>query len=263
MSRYFSLFLLDCQLLGQYWKQFTAKGWIGRQFFFHNLHLTFKQTVTTIAISLFLTCFQDNRHYWWLFLHFYFIYLFIYFFSNTHQHLYPVMANGIRIGDPRGFNKGRSSKLRVGSRVRQTSEIGRRTYRPKRCGNNNEDKDNSPKTFHDKKIIDPRIRKLGNWYISIIESYEKQRNIHHELVKKLNKKYLKLKTNFLENDLIWHLMNRKKLRCRKTKQPTNHLHALSVGLKIYLVNLQTGQAIIISLCLVSKQELPWLVWPGF
>ena len=60
------------------------------------------------------------------------------------------MANGIRTGDPRGFNKGRSSKFREGSRVRQTPEEGRRTYRPKRCGNNNKDEDNSPKTHNDK-----------------------------------------------------------------------------------------------------------------
>ena len=45
------------------------------------------------------------------------------------------MANGIRTSDPRGFNKGRSSKFHEGSRVRQTPEEGRRTYRPKRCGN--------------------------------------------------------------------------------------------------------------------------------
>ena len=60
------------------------------------------------------------------------------------------MANGIRTGDPRGFNKGRSSKFREGSRVRQTPEEGRRTYRPKRCGNNNKDEDNSPKNLNDK-----------------------------------------------------------------------------------------------------------------
>ena len=59
------------------------------------------------------------------------------------------MANGIRTGDPRGFNKGRSSKFCVGSRVRQTLEEGRRIYRPKRCGNNN-DEDNSPKNLNDK-----------------------------------------------------------------------------------------------------------------
>ena len=56
----------------------------------------------------------------------------------------------IRTGDRRGFNKGRSSKFREGSRVRQTPEEGRRTYRLKRCGNNNKDEDNSPKTFNDK-----------------------------------------------------------------------------------------------------------------
>ena len=51
------------------------------------------------------------------------------------------MANGIRTGEPRGFNKGCSSKFREGSRVRQTPEEGRRTYRPKRYGNNNKDED--------------------------------------------------------------------------------------------------------------------------
>ena len=60
------------------------------------------------------------------------------------------MVNGIRTGDPRGFNKRFSSKFRVGSRVQQTPEEGRRTYRPKRCGNNNKDEDNSPKTLNDK-----------------------------------------------------------------------------------------------------------------
>ena len=60
------------------------------------------------------------------------------------------MANGIGTGDPRGFNRGRASKFRVGSRVRQTPEEGRRTYRPKRRGNNNKDEDSSPKTLNDK-----------------------------------------------------------------------------------------------------------------
>ena len=60
------------------------------------------------------------------------------------------MANRIRTGDPHGFNKGRSSKFREGSRVQQTLEEGRRTYRPKRCGNNNKDEDNCPKNLNDK-----------------------------------------------------------------------------------------------------------------
>ena len=62
------------------------------------------------------------------------------------------MANGIRTGDPRGFNKGRSLKFHEGSRVQQTSEEGQRTYQPKRCGNNNKDKDNSPKTLNDNNL---------------------------------------------------------------------------------------------------------------
>ena len=61
------------------------------------------------------------------------------------------MANGTRKDDPRGFNKGRSSKFREGSRVWQTPEEGRRTYRPKRCGNNNKDEENSAKTLNDKR----------------------------------------------------------------------------------------------------------------
>ena len=61
------------------------------------------------------------------------------------------MANRIRTGDSSIFNKGRSSKFREGSRVRQTPEEGWRTYWPKRCGNNNnKDEDNIPKNLNDK-----------------------------------------------------------------------------------------------------------------
>ncbi len=60
------------------------------------------------------------------------------------------MVNGIRTGDPSGFNKRHSSKFRVGSRVRQTPEESRRTYWPKRSENSNKDDDNSPKTLNDK-----------------------------------------------------------------------------------------------------------------
>ena len=61
------------------------------------------------------------------------------------------MANEIRISEGAyGFNKGRDSKFREGSRVRQTPEEGRMTYQPKRCGNSNKDEDKSPKTLNDK-----------------------------------------------------------------------------------------------------------------
>ena len=60
------------------------------------------------------------------------------------------MANGIRTGDLCGFNNRRSSKFREGSRVRQTPKEGKGIYRPKRCGNNNKDEDNSPKTLNGK-----------------------------------------------------------------------------------------------------------------
>ena len=56
------------------------------------------------------------------------------------------MANEIRKGDLRGFNKGRSSMFPSS----QTPEEGRRAYRPKRCVNNNKDENNSLKTLNDK-----------------------------------------------------------------------------------------------------------------
>ena len=80
------------------------------------------------------------------------------------------MANGIRTGDPSGFNKGRSSKFHEGSRVRQTPEEGRRTYRPNRCRNNNKDEDNSLKNLNDKnqQASSQKFRQLGNyWYLFI------------------------------------------------------------------------------------------------
>ena len=61
------------------------------------------------------------------------------------------MADRIRTSDPRGFNKGRNSKFREGSQVRQTPVEGLRRYRPKHCGNK-KDEDNSPKTLNDKII---------------------------------------------------------------------------------------------------------------
>ena len=73
------------------------------------------------------------------------------------------MANGFRTVEPHGFNKGRSLKFPEGSRIRQTPEEGRRTYRPKRCGNNNKDEDNSPKTLNDKNRLSKlQIKTLNN-----------------------------------------------------------------------------------------------------
>ena len=60
------------------------------------------------------------------------------------------MVNEIRTSDPSEFNKGRGSNFRVGSRVRQTPEEGRRTYWPKRGRSKNKDEDNSPKNLNDK-----------------------------------------------------------------------------------------------------------------
>ena len=45
---------------------------------------------------------------------------------------------------------GEKQIFRVDSRVEQTSEEGRRPYRPKRCEYNNKDEDNCLKTMNDK-----------------------------------------------------------------------------------------------------------------
>ena len=69
-------------------------------------------------------------------------------FSEYCLHLYCYFHNVLADMSPGLLQKGRSSKFRVSSRVRQTPEEGRRIYRPKRCGNNNKDGDNRPKTFN-------------------------------------------------------------------------------------------------------------------
>ena len=74
------------------------------------------------------------------------------------------MPNGSRIDDPRDFNKGRSSKFREDSRVRQTTEKGRRTYRPKRWGNNNKDEDSSPNILSDKNPL-ASSQKFRNYHL--------------------------------------------------------------------------------------------------
>ena len=82
------------------------------------------------------------------------------------------MANGIRTGDPRGFNKGRSSKFREGSRVRQTPEEGRRTHWPKHGENNNKDEDNSLKNLNDKNKLYVSRKEGGREHTSIEDSVD-------------------------------------------------------------------------------------------
>ena len=60
------------------------------------------------------------------------------------------MVNRIGTSDSRGLNEGRGSKFRTSSRVRQTLEESRRTYRPKHCEYNNTEEDYNPKTLNDK-----------------------------------------------------------------------------------------------------------------
>ncbi len=90
------------------------------------------------------------------------------------------MANGIRRGDPRGFNKGRSSKFHE----------GRRTYRPKHCGNNNKDEDNSPKTLNEQNQLasSQKFRQLKEKQDNIKKtSLHNKRNQINTNVQKLKK----------------------------------------------------------------------------
>ena len=89
------------------------------------------------------------------------------------------MVNGIKTGNPHGFNKGCSSKFHESSRVRQTPE-DRRTYRPKHCGNNNEDEDNSPKTLNDKNITNMILQSLKSFAIKRYKNRSNQnKNSQH------------------------------------------------------------------------------------
>ena len=78
------------------------------------------------------------------------------------------MVNGIRKGDLCGFNKRRSSKFRVNSRVRQTPEEGWRIYPPERCGNNYKDEEDSPKILNIK-IIKLRLKKCIQLKLSLLK----------------------------------------------------------------------------------------------
>ena len=52
-----------------------------------------------------------------------------------------------------------------------TREEGRRTYRPKCCGNNNKDEDNSPKTLNDRELACFEIMLLKNYLLIYIYIY--------------------------------------------------------------------------------------------
>ena len=60
------------------------------------------------------------------------------------------MVNRIRTSDPLGLNKRHGAKFRIGCRVKQTSEEGQRTYRPKHCEYGNKDDGCCSKTLNNK-----------------------------------------------------------------------------------------------------------------
>ena len=112
------------------------------------------------------------------------------------------MMNRIRTGEPRGFNKGRSSKFRVGFRVRQTPEEGRMIYGPKRCGNNTKDEDNSPKTLNDKNLTHFLLFfSVGSGLYAWVWDGPKKEEKDED--KKLNKCYLKSRKICMRYFLKW------------------------------------------------------------
>ena len=119
------------------------------------------------------------------------------------------MANGIRTDDPRGFNKGRSSKICEGSRVRQTPEEGRRTYRPKRYGNNNKDEDNSPKTLNDKnqqassqKFRQLILKRFLIWFVQFLKK-KRHKSKFSWLAQLFEYFFIKIQPNVSEQEKEW------------------------------------------------------------
>ena len=107
------------------------------------------------------------------------------------------------------MNKGRGSKFSAGSLVRQTPEEGRRTYRPKRCQNDNKDEDNSPKTLNDKKpsswvskiqTIVKYLRILEENY-KYLEIFEADTSKQAEMKEKIIKVYLRRTKKLFETNL--------------------------------------------------------------
>ena len=110
--------------------------------------------------------------------------VFLYTWS-TQQVTVAQHKKNIRTGDTHGFYKGHSSKFHVGSRIRirQTPEEGWRTYRLKRCWNNNKDKDNSPKiNLNDKnhQASSQKFRQLIQISVLISQQGEANRNTRDE-----------------------------------------------------------------------------------
>ena len=63
-------------------------------------------------------------------------------------------------------------KFCIGSRVQQTPEEDWRTYRPKCCGNNDKDENNSPKTLNDKnQALSQKFRQLICGFVRIVAKF--------------------------------------------------------------------------------------------
>ena len=131
------------------------------------------------------------------------------------------MANGIRTGDPHGFNKGRSSKFREGFWVRQTPKEGQMTYRPKRCGNNNKDEDNSLKTLNNKNVsyfsltFTKKKQAVYWWIISLENLYT---IFSFFLYKGVDTKWLWRSINRSSNSVPFYILT-------KTHIPVKHWYA--------------------------------------
>ena len=123
-----------------------------------------------------------------------------------------LQANRIRTGDPRGFNKGRSSKFCEGSRVWQTPEEGQRTYRPKRCGKKTKDEDNSLKTLNEKNFSCFHISLCGSkiwnnsktfFLVWLVQFLKKKHESKFSLLSLFQLFFNRIQSNMSEQEKKW------------------------------------------------------------
>ena len=86
-------------------------------------------------------------------------------------------------------------KIHVGSQVQQTHGEGQRTYRLKRCGNNNKDEDNCPKTLNDKKCSGSIVKQSGDSNTRCITPWQP---LHHKKIESNDSRMMAITSNMGE-----------------------------------------------------------------
>ena len=131
------------------------------------------------------------------------------------------MANGITTGGPRGINKG--------FRIRQTPEEGRRTYQPKRGGNNNKDEENSPKTLNDRHDTCSKAMRNNKLIVNVLQKLFLTFNTHIPASFSLVKESLKFLFQYFMN--LWIIIFFKTKNTIKHTKKCKSINVLSVRFK--------------------------------